>query len=302
MLLNDVDLNKLNTFLAIVDAEGVTGAARRLGRTPSAVSQGLAGLESSLGVSLFDRVGKQLLLTRAGRTLYARLRDYQRALERTLDDVANAEGEIHGLVRLGTFMGFPRARLAPFLASFTERHPRVEVRIVYAPEADLNSRLVSRRLDCSLSFRPRADVGAHLRSTKLYEQELVLVAGSRFLRSGFDAEELERIPIIDYYQSSPLIVRWLAHHGHGNLAPNVIVWAASTDLVLDLVLAGTGVAVMPEHVAAPYLGRRRLRIIGTGAAELSDAIWLNEPSSTERDVTLEAFREALVEELGSAAT
>jgi DNA-binding transcriptional LysR family regulator len=296
--LNNLDLNKLNAFLAVAEVGGVTGAAGRLGRTPSAVSQSVAGLESSLGVRLFDRVGKRLVLTRAGRTLHARVRDYQAALQRTVDDVVNAEGEIHGLVRLGTFLGFPRARLAPFLASFTSRHTRVEVRIVYAPEADLTTRLLERRLDYSLSFRPRSEVGVRLRSTKLYEQELVLVAGPRFLRDGFDPDELGRTPVVDYYQSDPLITRWLAHHGHAALGPRVVVWAATTDLVLDLVLRGAGVAVLPHHVAAPFLRRRALRIVRGGRRELTDAIWLNEPAGAYRDATLDAFRDALVAELG----
>jgi DNA-binding transcriptional LysR family regulator len=244
-------------------------------------------------------MGKRLVLTRAGRILHGRVRDYQAALARTVDDVVNAEGEIRGLVRLGTFLGFPRARLAPFLASFTSRHPRVEVRIVYAPEADLNARLLARRLDYSLSFRPRTEVGVRLRSTQLYAQELVLVAGRRFLREGFDADELARTPIVDYYQSDPLIARWLAHHGHPGIAPHVVVWAASTDLVLDLVLRGAGVAVLPQHVAAPFVRRRALRVVRGGRREMTDAIWLNEPVGAYRDATLDAFRDALVAELGS---
>jgi DNA-binding transcriptional LysR family regulator len=160
--LNDLDLNKLNTFLAVVAAGGVTAAAGALGRTPSAVSQGVAGLESALGVRLFDRVGKQLLLTRAGRTLHGRIREYQTGLAQALEEVVNADGEIRGLVRLGAFLGFPRGRLAPVLAAFTGRHPRVEIRIVFAPEADLTGRLLEGRLDYSLSFRPRAEVGARL--------------------------------------------------------------------------------------------------------------------------------------------
>lgn len=299
MKLNTLDLNKLNTFFAVVDRMGVSGAAAALGRTPSAVSQSVSRLESSLGVRLFDRIGKRLVPTRAGRTLYLRFRDYQSALQRTVDDVVNAEGEIRGLVRLGTFLGFPRGRLAAFLMAFATAHPLVQVRIVYAPEADLNARLLDNRLDYSLSFRPRSEVSSRLTSTKLYEQELVLVTGRRFLRRGFDSDELGRTPIVDYYQSDPLIARWLAHHGQPGLEPHVTVWAATTDLVLDLVLRGIGVGVLPRYLAMPYLRRRHLRVVRTGRPELMDAVWLNEPAGAYRDTTLEAFRNALVtEELG----
>ena len=52
MLLNRIDLNKLYVFFAIAEQDGVAGAARRLGRTPSAVSQSLSGLEEALEVRL----------------------------------------------------------------------------------------------------------------------------------------------------------------------------------------------------------------------------------------------------------
>jgi DNA-binding transcriptional LysR family regulator len=78
----------------------------------------------------------------------------------------------------------------------------------------------------------------------------------------------------------------------------VILWAATTDLVLDLVLRGAGVAVLPHHVAAPLLGRRQLRVVRTGRPELRDTVWLHAPARGYRDATLEAFRTALVAELG----
>ena len=297
MKLHNLDLNKLNTFLAVVEHAGVSGAAAALGRTPSAVSQSVSGLESLLGVRLFDRMGKRLVPTRAGRALHLRVRDYQAALQRTLDEVVNADGKIRGVIRLGTFLGFARDRLAAFLTAFATAHPLAQVRVVYAPDADLNARLLDNRLDYSLSFRPRSEISSRLASTKLYEQELVLVTGARFLRRGFDAGEVARTPVVDYYQSDPLIARWLTHHGHGPLAPPVKVWAATTDLVLDLVLRGVGIGVVPRHLAAPHLRRHRLRLVESGRPQLTDAVWLNERAGAHRDVGLETFRDALLDAL-----
>ena len=54
MRLNDLDLNKLHTFLTVADTGGITAAGDRLGRTRSAVSQSVTALEGSLGLRLFD--------------------------------------------------------------------------------------------------------------------------------------------------------------------------------------------------------------------------------------------------------
>jgi DNA-binding transcriptional LysR family regulator len=81
---------------------------------------------------------------------------------------------------------------------------------------------------------------------------------------------------------------------------HVTIWAATTDLVLDLALRGVGAGVLPRYVAEPYLRRRRLRVVSTGRPELMDAVWLNELAGAYRDVTLEAFRAAVTGELGPA--
>ncbi len=299
MKLNDLDLNKLHVFLAVAELGGISAAARRIGRTRSAVSQSVSALEAALGVKLFDRVGKRMLATRQGRLLHERARDHQSGLQRVLDELADEGGEVRGLVRIGLFLGFPRVRFARFLTHFTERHPRAAVRIVFAPQDDLSARLAAHRLDYSLSFEPSRDGASRIASTRLFEQKLVLVSGKRFFRRGFDAGALPATPVVDYYQSDPLIRRWLAHHvGEPEPPVEVKIWAATTDMVLELVLDGVGIGVVPDSLAAPYVARRRLRVLGTRKRELTDFIWLNEPRDAYRDATLTAFRDAALAEFG----
>src|SRR5262245_50498718 len=123
MKLNNLDLNKLHAFAAVAERGGVGSAAAQLGRTPSAVSQSVSALEGALGVKLFDRVGKRLVLTRGGQLLSDHLREYHAALQHTVDQLVNQTGDVHGLVRVGVYLGFPRLRLAAFLTRFRARHP-----------------------------------------------------------------------------------------------------------------------------------------------------------------------------------
>jgi DNA-binding transcriptional LysR family regulator len=298
MKLNSLDLNKLHTFAAVAERGGVGGAAAQLGRTPSAVSQSVSALEGALGVKLFDRVGKRLILTRGGQLLHAHLREHHAALQRIVETLVNAGGEVHGLVRVGVYLGFPRLRLAAFLAGFRARHPGVQLRVVYAPQEDLNARLLRNGLDFALALRPRPEGHAQLQSTQLFEEALVLVASRRFFPRGFSLDALAHTPVVDYYQSDPLIERWLAHHYGGTAArPEVAIWAATTDLVLDLVLHHAGAGVLPREVAAPYVRQRRLRLLRTARPALTDWIWLNELRGAYRDRTLEVFRDAVLNEL-----
>jgi DNA-binding transcriptional LysR family regulator len=305
MRLNDIDLNKLSTFLAVAEEGGVTRAARRLGRTPSAVSQSVSLLEASLGCRLFDRVGKQLVLTRGGQLLSARVAGYGALLERTLSELSGDAVEVNGLVRLGLFLGFPRLKSRDLLVAFAERFPAASVRVMYAPQRELEARLRNNQLDFVLSFRPRADEAPVLAATRLFAQELVLVSAAGFFARGFSLEALEQTPIVDYYQSDPLILRWLAHHFPGRrFEPAVRFWAATTDLVLELVQSGSGAGVLPRYVvrervrgAAPGAGR--LKVVGPAGQPLVDQVWLLEPSGAYRDGTQRAFREVLLSVLAA---
>lgn len=301
MELHQIDLNKLNTFLAVAEQGGVTAAARVLALTPSAVSQSLSGLEAVLGVQLFHRVGRRLVETREGTLLHQRLRDYQAGLRDTLEEIVNPEREARGMLRIGLFLGFPRERLAVFLAGFIEQHPRVRLKVVYGSIQELSDRLLDGRIDMAFSFEGETDPQGHIAATRLFRQELVLVTTRAHARRDFDLASLGQTPVVDYFQSGPVINRWVSHH-YRKRSPRipVKVWAATTNLVLDLVLQGVGVGVLPDYVATPYVRRKRLRVVPGSNRPLVDHIWLKELASGYRSPAVEALRNAAVEEFGES--
>ena len=301
MNLNTVDLNKLRTFLAVAERGGISPAASALALTRSAVSQSVSGLEGSLGVQLFDRVGRKLVLTREGATLARRFGRLSAELESALELVVNADRQVRGLVRLGLFLGASRARVAGFLARFSASHPKVQVKLLYGAHAELRALVGANRLDFALALVPSHAPAARVRSTLLFRQELLLVANTPFARGRALGESLAERSFVDYYQSSPLIERWLRHHfPRKRIAPDVRVFAASTDMALELVLAGAGAAVLPEELAEPLLRAGTLHAARTGRPELRDAVWLEEPAGAWRSETLRAFRAALLGDLAGS--
>ncbi|HXQ22066.1 MAG TPA: LysR family transcriptional regulator [Candidatus Acidoferrales bacterium] len=301
MRLNDLDLNKLHTFFAVAEHQGITRAAARLGLTRAAVSQSVSTLEAALNVRLFHRIGKRMSLTNEGRLLHARLRDYQAQLQQTLDAIVNEERTVRGVVRIGLFLGFSRLRLSGLLARFTGRYPEARVKLLYAPHSELNAHLLNDRVDFVFSLSPQHEGGAKIRSSRLLRQELVLAGAQQFFKRPFGIDDLKRMPVIDYYQSDPLIHRWVRHH-YRVKPPDlrVTVWAATTDLVLELLLNRAGIGVLPRDLADPFVKRRRLFIVDTGRPELSDFIWLNELMPTFPNPLLDAFRAVVHEEFSPA--
>ena len=302
MDLNKVDLNKLRGFLAVTELGGISRAARSLALTPSAVSQSVAALEGSLGVRLFQRVGRGLVPTPEGRALATRFRRVHEEQHAALAHVANEPREVRGVVRLGLFLGASRAQIAKVAAAFTGEHAGAQLRIQYGSRAELRRALLANRLDFALALRSGRESAPRIRSSVLFRQELVLAQRDRAPRGGLDPERLARLPIVDYYPSSPLITRWLAHHfPRRKVAVDVRIWAASADLALELVLAGAGAAVVPLALAAPLARAGRLHVLRGAREELSDAVWLEELAGAWRSPLLEAFRATLVAELAGAS-
>jgi DNA-binding transcriptional LysR family regulator len=298
--LDRLDLGKLMTFLAIAEAGGVTPAARRLALTRSAVSHSLGALEARLGLPLFHRVGKRLVLTNEGRRLRAAASEARDRLTLALDELLGEGAQVRGPVRLGLFLGFSRFRLAAVVRAFLRAHPQAQVRIAFGPQAWLLEQLLAAKLDLTLSLRPKREQSANVRSEQLFVQSLVLAA-RRSARPAPPADfaALSRLSVVDYYQSDPLIDRWTRHHWGGRRIPRdrIRAWAASTDLALELALGGVGAAVLPEDVVEPYRRRGRLQVIEGPREALRDAIWLNQLRGARAGRALAVFREQLVASL-----
>ncbi len=300
MELARLDLNKLRTFQAVVEGGGISGGARRLELTRSAVSQSVAALERSLGLRLFNRVGRRMVLTAEGGALARRFRRVEGLLSETLDEITRAGREVRGRVRLGLFLGSSRARLADFLCAFTREHTQIRVKLLYGSQAELASMLIENQLDFAFSLQPSRERSSHMRSTRLYQQELVLVSAERQLSRPATLDEIRALDLVDYYQSSPLVHRWIRHH-YGKRAPRVgvRVWAASAEMVHELVARGAGAGVLPRYLVEEQLDGGALQLIQGGRGELRDTVWLTEPANAYHNRGLERFRSAILEAFAS---
>ena len=123
-------LSGLGVFAQVVEANGFTAAAARLGVSKAAVSKQVARLEDRLGVRLLNRSTRRLGLTEAGRDLYERAR-------RILDEVEEAEQAAssrqinpRGVLRVNAPVTYGISHLAPILPAFMKLYPEIQVELV----------------------------------------------------------------------------------------------------------------------------------------------------------------------------
>ncbi|MDG9922858.1 MULTISPECIES: LysR family transcriptional regulator [unclassified Pseudomonas] len=126
-----MDLANLNAFIAIAETGSFSEAAERLHLTQPAVSKRIAGLEQQLDVRLFDRLGREVNLTEAGRALLPRAYQILGVLDDTRRALTNLNGEVTGRLTLATSHHIGLHRLPPLLRAFTRSYPQVALDIQF---------------------------------------------------------------------------------------------------------------------------------------------------------------------------
>ncbi len=126
-----MDLASLNAFIAIAETGSFSLAGERLHLTQPAISKRIAGLEQQLKVRLFDRLGREINLTEAGRALLPRAYQILGVLDDTRRALSNLSGEVSGRLTLATSHHIGLHRLPPLLRAFTRAHPQVALDIQF---------------------------------------------------------------------------------------------------------------------------------------------------------------------------
>ena len=123
-MLNPVDLN---VFAMAAETENFSEAARRLGVTQPTVSMHIRSLEKRLGLDLFERSGRHVVLTEAGRALIPLARDILQRCVRIEETMISLHGEIVGRLQIGCTTASGKYILPRILGGLRRMHPRVEV-------------------------------------------------------------------------------------------------------------------------------------------------------------------------------
>lgn len=124
-----MDLNRVVTFLRVVEAGSFTAAAKTLELPTSSVSRSVAKLEKDLGIVLLERTTRSVSLTDAGRTYYERARDAVTGLDEATLMAGEAASEPSGFVRLAAPPEMT-GKLAAALGAFVRMYPKIQIDVV----------------------------------------------------------------------------------------------------------------------------------------------------------------------------
>ena len=246
------DLKPLAVFAEVVDAGSMSGAARRLGLSPSAVSQTIRALEQHGGVTLLHRSTRKLALTEAGERYYPHCQRMLEAARAAAQSLQQARDAPTGELRLSAPVGFA-IHVAPALAPLLAEAPQLRLRLLVD---DAMIDLIDARIDLAIRVGRLAD--SQWIARRLCDFEMILCAAPEYLdRWGTPAtpQQLPSHQWLAFGRESPVEG---AHDGFA--APGNAVLAGTGRGLGKGALATTPPATMPLDMHSSAGERHRIHV------------------------------------------
>ena len=260
-MVTDMDLAALEIFRTVVEAGGVTRAAERLHRVQSNVTTRIRQLEQSLGVELFVRDGRRMVLTPAGQTLF----DYACRILQLSDEARHAvqPAHPHGRLRIASMESTAASRLPNLLAAYHQAWPDVELELVTLPTRQALEALRRFEVDCAFVAEPVGD--PELVSRAGFAEELVIIASATHAPIRTPAD-IERATLLAFEAGCNYRSRFEQWYGQCGHAASRVIQLGSYHAIVTCAAAGIGVAIMPRSVLTLYRDLPKISIHPLGDA------------------------------------
>jgi DNA-binding transcriptional LysR family regulator len=276
-----MDVRQLTYFLAVVDHGSFTRAAEQLIIAQPSLSQTIKGLERELGVPLFHRIGRRVVLSEAGQELVGPARVVVRDL-----DAAQAAIDDLKKVRSGRLdvVAMPSPGIEPLtamIAAYTRAHPAVTVSVeaAFTPE-EVAAAVRTGSAEIGILGSERPFRAAEVEVRHLEQQPLVLIVNPRADTFG-DDDTIGRQDLAGHRvvvsQRGSLMRRLVDDALAGGVRLEITAEVAHRTSVLPLVLAGVGHAVMPSSWA-PLARAAGLRVLGMEPVSVLHVAVLSRPA------------------------
>lgn len=289
-----MDWGKLRSFHAAAEAGSLTSAGERLGISQSAVSRQIAALEEALGVSLFQRHARGLVLTDAGHTLFRSTMEMAQAAASANTALRDQQETPQGELIVSAPVAFGSTWLVPRLGGFVHKHP----------DLHLDLRLEDReydllKLEAECAIRLWAADKADLIQRKLGTVATNLYASPEYLKANGvprTPQDLDNHRIIAYGdESSPLQeMSFACRVGRDDAPPRPATLKVNNVFaMLRAVDAGLGIADVPDYMASTM--PRLMKVLPENVGPVFDLYFIY-PSDLRRSKRVAAFRDFVTAE------
>jgi len=275
--MRSIDLYSLEIFRAVVREGGIVRAASHLNRVQSNVTTRIKQMEQKLGVALFRRHGRSLVLTEAGDTLLV----YAERLLQLADEAETAtqSAPMHGTLKIGAMESTAASRLPVLLSEFHQQNTKIKLQIQTGTTAELVRKVTDFRLEAAFVGEPVPENG--LQSKQVFTEELVLVTakGHKVVKNPSDLENKTMLAFGEGCSYRKRLESWFSSHG---VIPEQTIDLTSYQAIIASASAGAGCSMVPVSVLDTLLVAREIErhaLPKAFSVNHTHLVWNNQPAA-----------------------
>lgn len=257
-----MDLSQFRTFLAVAREGSVTKASESLFLSQPAISAHLKSMEEELGLGLFERTSRGMVLTTDGRRLLPKAEQILAAHQELLDEAGRGKGALTGRLRLGAGSNSDNTAIGKFVTRFTENRPGVEVTLRHGTSKEILAGIRSGVLDAGFYNEP-AEPAADLSTREVSRFEIMVASAPGLFPPGQapDWTALEQRTWI--YPASSACCGCTAENLFGayGIRPARIVDVDRQDVCKALISSGVGIGLLHADTAHEAVRRGEVEIL-----------------------------------------
>ena len=295
-----LDWDKLRVFHAAAEAGSFTHAAETLHLSQSAISRQVSALEQDVGVPLFQRHARGLVLTEQGEILYRTAHDVLMKLESVRMRLSEAKDRPYGLLRVTTTVGLGSSWLTDRVHEFLELYPDIQLQLLlFNEELDLTMR----QADCAIRLRQPQQ--PDLIQRRLFTVHFHLYAAPAYVNKYGKPQtvaDLDRHRIVTFGEPVPSHLsdmNWLETAGRVDGTKRPAALQINNILsIKSAVQRGAGIAMLPDYMVEKDSG---LVLLLPETEVPSFDTYFCYPEAMKSQVKLHAFRDFLISKARSWA-
>ena len=239
-----MELYQLHTFVTVREENSISGAARRLYTTPSAVSMHIKSLEDELGIQLFTRTNQGMNITPKGELLYEKAIRTLRAAQDIIDEASDIRNTLMGSVSVGLCTDAVYLKIPALIEQLQQNYPGLLLSLEKSTSVRIAEAVNAKQLDIGLVFGRVSQASLRVQQLECTELVVAIPAAWDNTFDPSDWEELARQPWISTGSTCPFQQMLVEHLQTHSLSCQNLVHAHDDRNRFDLVAAGLGLSLL----------------------------------------------------------
>ena len=247
----------LKNFLAITRHKSVAAAAREIGLTAAAAGQQLQQLEQEIGIELFDRTKRSLVLNSHGRSLIEPIQEIIAGYEAL---GANLKTDLSGTIVLGALVSTLMGAFGKTLNELKQHYPELEIKLIAGLSSKFLDQVIEGSLDAAIVTESPFVLPQNVQWTELYKEPMILIYPTSSKSKKHSGNADGSLPYIRFERNT-----WTGHLVDQTIRINKLKIQDSMELnsveaIIELVRQGLGYSIVPKLANIAWSSDRQLKI------------------------------------------